>query len=241
MTAPYQQAADDVIRALGTDATKGLTESDARSRLDKHGRNELAAEAPVAAWRKFLGQFQDVLVILLLVAAAISAALWVYERDAALPYEAMAIFAVVLLNAIMGYIQETRAESAVAALRQMAAARAHVIRDGQRKDMPSAEVVPGDIIVVEEGDTIPADGRLIQSTALQVAEAALTGESVPVSKEVGAITGDAALGDRHNMIFSGTAATYGRGRAVVVATGMQTEMGRIAGLLRTAAPETTPG
>jgi Ca2+-transporting ATPase len=239
-TPPYQQTVEDVLTALATDASRGLTDSEARSRLDKHGRNELAAEAPTPAWKKFLAQFRDVLVILLLIAAAISAALWIYERDAALPYEAIAIFAVVLLNAVMGYIQEARAESAVAALRQMAAARAHVMRDGQQREISSAEIVPGDIVLVEEGATIPADARVIHSTALQIAEAALTGESVPVSKDVAPISGDAALGDRHNMIFSGTAATYGRGRAVVVATGMNTEMGRIAGLLRTALPETTP-
>ena len=237
---PYQQTAENVLAALGTDASRGLTEHDARARLDKHGKNELAGDAPVSAWKKFFAQFQDVLVILLLVAAAISGALWIYERDSALPYEGIAIFAVVLLNAVMGYIQESRAESAVAALRQMAAAHAHVIREGQQREIPSAEIVPGDILLIEEGDTIPADARVIQSTALQVAEAALTGESVPVSKDVTAISGDAALGDRHNMTFSGTAATYGRARAVVVATGMQTEMGRIAGMLKSAAPETTP-
>jgi Ca2+-transporting ATPase len=237
---PYQQTFEEVLAALGTDASRGLTDSEARSRLEKHGRNELAAEAPIPAWKKFMAQFRDVLVVLLLIAAAISAALWIYERDAALPYEAIAIFAVVLLNAVMGYVQETRAESAVAALRQMAAAHAHVIRDGEQNEITSAEIVPGDILLIEEGATIPADARVIHSTALQVAEAALTGESVPVSKDVAAISGDAALGDRHNTIFSGTAATYGRGRAVVVATGMRTEMGRIAGLLQSAVPETTP-
>ena len=152
---PYQQTIEQVLAALGSDASGGLTEDDARSRLDKHGRNELAAEAPVPAWKKLLAQFQDVLVILLLIAAAISAALWIYERDSALPYEAIAIFAVVLLNAVMGYIQESRAESAVAALRQMAAAHAHVIRGGQQRDIPSAEIAPGDIVLIEEGDTIP--------------------------------------------------------------------------------------
>ena len=192
------------------------------------------------SWRKFLAQFQDVLVILLLVATAISAGLWLYERESALPYEAMAIFAVVLLNAVMGYIQESRAEEAVAALRQMSAAHANVIRDGARQSIPATEVVPGDIILIEEGDTVPADARLIQSTALQTAEAALTGESLPVSKDTLPITEEVGLGDRHNMIFSGTAATYGRGRAVVVATGMQTQMGRIAGMLKEAPTETTP-
>ena len=192
------------------------------------------------AWRKFLAQFQDVLVILLLIATLISAGLWLYERESALPYEAMAIFAVVLLNAIMGYIQQSRAEEAVAALRQMSAAHANVIRDGERQSIPATEVVPGDIILIEEGDTVPADARLIQSTALQTAEAALTGESLPVSKDTLPITEEVGLGDRHNMIFSGTAATYGRGKAVVVATGMQTQMGRIAGMLKEAPTETTP-
>ena len=122
----------------------------------------------------------------------------------------------------------------------MSAAHANVIRDGERQSIPAAELVPGDIILIEEGDTIPADARLIQSTALQTAEAALTGESLPVSKDIAPITEEAGLGDRHNMIFSGTAATYGRGRAVVTATGMQTEMGRIAGMLKEAPDETTP-
>ena len=238
--AAYQQPVDEVLAALDTDARRGLSAGEARARLDSYGKNELTAEKPVPAWRKFLAQFQDVLVILLLIATAISAGLWLYERESALPYEAMAIFAVVLLNAIMGYIQESRAEEAVAALRQMSAAHANVIRDGARQSIPATEVVPGDIILIEEGDTIPADARLIQSTALQTAEAALTGESLPVSKDTLPIAEEVGLGDRHNMIFSGTAATYGRGQAVVVATGMQTQMGRIAGMLKEAPTETTP-
>ena len=237
---PYQQPVDAVIAALGTDARRGLSETEAQARLERHGRNELTTEEPVPAWRKFLAQFKDVLVILLLVATAISAALWLIERESALPYEAIAIFAVVLLNAIMGYIQESRAESAVAALRQMAAAQATVLRDGEQRSVPAAEIVPGDLILIEEGDTIPADARLIHSTALQTAEAALTGESLPVSKDIAPVAGEAGLGDRNNMIFSGTAATYGRGKAVVTATGMQTEMGRIAGMLKEARAETTP-
>jgi P-type Ca2+ transporter type 2C len=152
----------------------------------------------------------------------------------------MAIFAVVLLNAVMGYIQGSRAESAVAALRQMSAAHANVIRGGERQNITATEVVPGDIILIEEGDTIPADARLIHSTALQTAEAALTGESMPVSKDTLPIKEEAGLGDRDNMIFSGTAATYGRGKAVVVATGMQTQMGLIAGMLKEAPTEITP-
>ncbi|MEX2220178.1 MAG: cation-translocating P-type ATPase [Candidatus Rokuibacteriota bacterium] len=239
-TDPYRQSAAETLALLGTDARLGLGEAEARARLERHGRNELAAEKPVPAWRKFLRQFQDALVILLLVAAAVSAGLWLYERDSALPYEAIAILAVVLLNAGMGYIQQARAEQAVAALRQMSAALAHVVRGGERQSIAAAEVVPGDLILIEEGDRVPADARLIQSTALQTAEAALTGESLPVSKQIDPIVEEAGVGDRHNMIWSGTAATYGRGKAVVTATGMQTQMGRIAGMLKDAPTETTP-
>jgi len=131
MTA-YQKPVDEVLTTLDTNAQSGLSEGESRARLDKYGKNELTAEKPVPAWKKFLAQFQDVLIILLLVATLISAGLWLFERESALPYEAMAIFAVVLLNAIMGYIQQSRAEEAVAALRQMSAAHANVIRDGER-------------------------------------------------------------------------------------------------------------
>jgi P-type Ca2+ transporter type 2C len=239
-TAAYQQSIEEVLAALDTDAERGLSEEEARARLERYGRNELMAEAPVPWWRKFLAQFQDVLVVLLIIATLVSAGLWLYERESVLPYEAIAIFAVVLLNAVMGYIQESRAESAVVALRQMSAAHANVIRDGARQNVSATEVVPGDIILIEEGDTVPAEARLIQSIALQTAEAALTGESLPVSKDTLTITDEAGLGDRHNMIFSGTAAVYGRGRAVVMATGMGTEMGRIAGMLKETTNETTP-
>ena len=236
----YRSRADDVVAALASDARRGLTDEDARARLERFGRNELAAEKPVPSWRRFLAQFQDVLVILLLVATAISAGLWAFERDAPLPYEAIAILAVVLLNATMGYVQETRAEAAVAALRAMSAADATVIRSGEPRTVGATEIVPGDIIVVEEGDTIPADARVVESAALQTAEAALTGESLPVSKNTAPIAEDVPLGDRGNMIFSGTAATYGHGRAIVTATGMHTEMGRIAGLMKQTPDEATP-
>jgi P-type Ca2+ transporter type 2C len=236
----YRLDAGDLVARLATNAQSGLSDEEARVRLGQYGANELAAEPPVPAWRRFLSQFQDVLVILLLVATAISAALWAVERDAALPYEAIAIFAVVLLNAAMGYVQESRAEAAVAALRAMSAAHASVIRGGERRSIPAAQVVPGDLISIEEGDTIAADGRLVESVALQTAEAALTGESQPITKDIAAIAEEVALGDRDNMVFSGTAATYGHGKAVVTATGMRTEMGRIAGLLEATPDEATP-
>jgi P-type Ca2+ transporter type 2C len=237
---PYRLTADETLAALGSDAKVGLTNDEARARLERYGKNELAAEKPVPAWKKFLAQFKNPLVILLLAATAISTTLWLLEGDTALPYEAIAILAVVMLNALLGYIQEARAQHAVAALRRMSAARASVIRGGVRRSIEASDVVPGDILLIEEGDTISADARLIQSTALQSLEAALTGESLPVAKQVDPVAQDAVLGDRLDMIFSGTAATYGRGKAVVTATGMQSEMGRIAGMLKKGPQETTP-
>ena len=226
--------------ALGTDARRGLSEEEARLRLERYGRNELASEKPPPEWRRVLAQFKDPLVLLLLVAAAISAALWLVERDAALPYEAIAILAVVLLNALMSYVQQARSEQALRALRKMTAAQAHVVRAGVQHAVPAAELVPGDVIVVTEGDTVPADARLAESTALQTGEAALTGESLPVMKDVERIAEKVGIGDRHNMLFTGTAVSYGHGKAVVTVTGMQTEMGRIAGMLKGTPPETTP-
>ncbi|PSH02737.1 MAG: haloacid dehalogenase [Acidobacteria bacterium] len=239
-SAEYQWPFSDVVEHFKSDARLGLSDTEAQQRLVLYGRNELASVKPTPAWRKFLAQFQDVLVVLLLIATAVSALLWVFQHESEWPYEAVTIFAIVLLNAVMGYIQGERAESAVAALRQMAAAQARVLRDGIQREIPAAEVVPGDIVLVEEGDTIPADARLINSTALQTTEAALTGESLPASKDVAAIPEEVSIGDRDNMIFSGTSVSYGHGRGVVVATGMNTEMGRIAGMLKEVPDETTP-
>lgn len=237
---PHRLSADEVLNVTGTSARYGLSREEAERRLARYGRNELQGDAPRPSWLKFLDQFVNVLVVLLIVAAGISAGLWFYERPSTLPYEAIAIIVIVLLNAVLGYLQEARAEKAVAALRQMSAARANVIREGVRQSIPAAELVPGDIILIEEGSTIPADARLVHSTALQVQEAALTGESLPVSKDTVPVTTEVELGDWHNMVFSGTAATYGHGCAVVTATGMHTQMGRIAGMLEKAPDEATP-
>jgi Ca2+-transporting ATPase len=242
-TLPYRQSVEEVASALGTDPEHGLSEAEAAARLQRFGRNELASTPPVSAWKRFLAQFKDLLVILLLIATAISVAFWVIERESLLPYEAIAIFAVVLLNATLGFIQEARAEAAVAALEAISADEALALRGGERRRLPAAELVPGDSILLEEGDTVPADARVVESVALQTAEAALTGESLPVDKRALAITGsddEVALGDRDNMVWSGTAVTYGHGRALVTATGMTTEMGRIAGLLGETRDEATP-
>ncbi|HLS85781.1 MAG TPA: cation-translocating P-type ATPase [Burkholderiales bacterium] len=240
MSEPYRQTADEVLGALGTDRERGLGEDEARRRLAQYGRNELAAARRVPGWRKFLAQFQDPLVVLLLAATAISAGLWLAERDAALPYEAIAIAAVVLLNAALGYFQQARAERALAALKDMTAAGANVVREGRRRRVAAAELVPGDLLVLEEGDAVAADARLVRTAALQAAEAALTGESLPESKQTAPLDEETVLGDRSNMVFGGTAITHGHGLAVVVATGMQTQMGRIARLLGEAPAETTP-
>jgi P-type Ca2+ transporter type 2C len=236
----HSEPVERVVALLGTDVRSGLTTSAARARLERDGRNELAAVEPTPRWRKFIAQFANGLVVLLLVATGISAALWLHERDAPLPYEAIVIFSVVLLNAILGYAQEARAQQAVAALRRMSAARARVVRDGGRTTVAAAELVAGDVLVVEEGDTIAADARVVASSALKVAEASLTGESLPVAKDALPVAADVTLGDRTSLLFAGTSATSGRGLAVVVATGMRTQMGLIAGALEAAPDQPTP-
>jgi len=236
----HRLSPDEVLARLGTDARGGLSAAEARRRLSEHGPNQLAAAKARPAWMKFLAQFRDILVLLLIAAGVVSLALWRHEGETPLPYEALAIFGIVLLNAVMGFAQEARAEQALAALDRMSASRTTVVREGLRQTIAATELAPGDIIVIDEGDTIPADARLISVAALQVAEAALTGESLPVSKDVDTIAHEAALADRYNMVFSGTAVSYGHGLAVVTATGMHTQIGRIAHLLENAPAEPTP-
>lgn len=238
--APHSLTADDVLSALNSDSECGLTSEEASQRLRRFGPNRLKAAPQVPAWRKFLAQFTDILVLLLIAAALVSALLWLLDRDTALPYEAIAIAAIVILNAVMGYVQRARAEKAVQALRQMTAPQASVIRDGERQEIPALGLVPGDIIYIEEGDTIPADARIIETASLQTSEATLTGESLPVSKQTAPVAAESPLGDRSSMAFGGTAVSYGHGLAVVTATAMATEMGRIAGMLDSAPEESTP-
>jgi len=228
------------VATADIDAVHGLSDAEARARLLSDGPNELPTAPPPARWRRFVAEFRSVLVILLLAAAAISAVLWLVERDTLLPYDALAILAIVLLNATLGYAQEMRAESAVAALRAMSAPEATVVRDGAPRRVAARELVVGDLLLVEAGDTIPADARIVDAAALQVTEAALTGESVPVSKVVAPVAEDAPIAERTGMLFSGTTAVYGHGRGVVTATGAGTELGRIAGLLAAVPTERTP-
>jgi potassium/sodium efflux P-type ATPase len=229
-----------VVAALASDAGRGLSDAEVARRRQQHGPNELQEEPPVPKWRKFLAQFQNVLVILLLIATVISLAVWWLEGAHGVPFEATAILAIVLLNAVLGYIQEQRAEAAVAALRAMTTASATVLRDGRQQSIPSRDLVRGDIVVLEEGDAISADARVLESISLHVAEASLTGESHPVSKHPAAIEQEVGLGDRENMVFSGTAVAMGRGKAVVTATGMDSQIGRIAGMIQAAPEQATP-
>ena len=241
-TTPHSEPADVVVAAFGSDITHGLSWAEAQHRLDAYGPNQLKSAPETPWWRRLLEQFENFLVIILLVATVISMAEWLLQdpRETALPYEAIVILAIVVLNALLGYVQESRAEKSVRALMALAAPEATVVRDGERQRVAAHEVVPGDILLVEAGDKIPADARVIESANLQTDEAPLTGESVPVAKKTQPVEADVGLGDRRNMLFSSTVATYGRGRAVVVATGMATEVGRIAGLLESAEKEPTP-
>jgi Ca2+-transporting ATPase len=226
--------ADEAARRLGTSAGAGLAADEATRRLAEHGPNELEAAARVVPWRLLLDQFRNVLILILLVAVGLSIALGHAT-------EAIVIAVIVLFAAVLGFAQEYRAERAIDALRRMAAPTATVIRGGREEDVPASELVPGDVLVFGAGDRVSADGRVLEAVNLKVDEAALTGESVPVDKHAGALDGRGLpVGDRHNMVYAGTAVTYGRGRALVVGTGMRTEFGGIARMLETIERAKTP-
>jgi Ca2+-transporting ATPase len=225
---------EKAIAALDTNAEEGLDKAEVARRTRAYGLNELKEAPPKTIWAKLWAQFNDFVIWLLIGASLISAALgeWV---------EAGAIMAIVILNAILGIVQEQRAEEELAALKKLAAPVADVIRGGLRESIPARELVPGDIVVLEAGNFIPADLRLLQTYNLRVEEAALTGESVPVQKDSEiTLAEDSSLGDRKNSAFMGTLVSYGRGRALVVETGMNTQIGRIAEMLSAVEDEETP-
>ncbi|GAB4520996.1 MAG: cation-translocating P-type ATPase [Anaerolineales bacterium] len=226
-------SAETVLERLDV-TSQGLSSAEARKRLEIYGQNALREAPPTTFWQMLWAQFNNFVVILLIVAALISALLGDY-------IESIAILAIVVLNAVLGVVQERNAEEALAALKKMAAPEAHLIRDGRRVVLPSAQVVPGDVVLLEAGNFVPADIRLLETANLRIEEAALTGESVPVEKSAQAILpADAALGDRINMAYMGTLVSYGRGQGVVVATGMQTQIGQIAEMLQSVEEEPTP-
>src|SRR5688500_6746886 len=231
---PHGKPVDEVVAQFETDVEKGLTQAQARERLQKHGPNELT-EKPRPGFLSLLwDQFNNYLVIILIVAALLALALGEYV-------DAIAIMCIVVLNAVIGVVQESKAEQALAALKKLAAPNAQVVRDGHQITVPSRELVPGDIVLLEAGNYVPADLRLASAVNLKIEEAALTGESVPVEKDASQVVKeDVALGDRKNSAFLSTLITYGCGKGIVIGTGMRTQIGLIAEMIQSYEEEDTP-
>ena len=244
MEKEYLASAEDVLEAQSSNAETGLTGAVAQQRLSEFGPNKLDEEEKTPLWKRFFEQMADPMVIMLIAAAAISAITGTIQGDPEWA-DVIIILTVVVINSVLGVVQEAKSEQALAALQEMSAAQSKVIRDGKLEHLPSADLVPGDIVLLEAGDSVPADCRIIESASMKIEEAALTGESVPVEKHTEPIvlaegTDDVPLGDRKNMCYMGSTVVYGRGTAVVAATGMKTEMGKIADALTTAKKELTP-
>jgi P-type Ca2+ transporter type 2C len=230
----------DVARVLDTDAERGLSSTEAARRLHRDGSNEIASAPKVAVWRKAISQFNDPLIYLLAGAAGISLAAWVLDGAPGVPVDALVITVIVVLNAVIGYVQEAKAGDAVAALQDLTEVASTVVRDGMSLSIPSSQLVRGDVLLLGEGDSVGADARLVQSGALRVSEASLTGESAAVEKNPVTLETAQPLADRTNMVFKVTAVTQGAGRAIVTDTGMDTAMGDIARMLQATVQPPTP-
>ena len=236
---PYQMTEAELLSQLGSHAESGLTDQAYQLKHQEFGPNKLAEGKKKTKLQQFLHQFKDVMILILLLAAGISFGIALMEKEGY--FEPLLILFIVVLNAIIGLVQEGKAERALDALKKMSAPKARVIRDGEEKIIEAADLVPGDLIFLEAGDFVPADARILQSSSLKIEESALTGESEPEEKRVGTLEkGNIPLGDRTNMVYSGCSVTYGTGKAVVTATGMNTEIGRIAELLAGSADTRTP-
>ena len=237
---PYFEEVDQVLAKLEVEATQGLSAEEAERRLAEHGENKLTEKKKETLLQKFLNQFKDVMIIILIVAAAISFAISLYNREEGFA-EPILILLIVILNAALGVAQESKAEKALEALKKLSAPHARVVRGGKEDIIDAAFLVPGDIIHIEAGDFIPADARLLEAASLKCEESALTGESVPSEKQASLkVEQNAPLGDRRNMVYSGCSVAYGRARAVVTSTGMNTEMGKIANMLDSEQEGQTP-
>jgi len=211
----------EALEALESDASRGLSDGEVARRLAAYGPNELRKEERVSPWTIFLGQFKNILIIILLIATVLSAAVGEI-------FDAALIFVIVLFCAVLGFFQEYRAEKALEALKKMLSPSVRLIRNGREQDVPSKDIVPGDILLLEAGFKVPADGRLIENASLKCDEASLTGESLPVAKDIRRLATGVRVADRTNMIFTGTIGTYGRGKVAVTSTGSGTEFGKIA-------------
>lgn len=237
----YKEPIADVVKELSTDVEKGLTSDEVENRISRYGLNKLNEKKSKTNFQRFLDQFKDVMILILIIAAVISFGIACVEGEPVEFFEPVLILLIVVLNAIMGMMQESKAEKALDALKDMSAPHARVLRNAEEKVIDASELVPGDIIHLEAGDFIPADARLLQSVSLKCEESALTGESVPSEKDAEVdVEGDAAIGDRNNMVFSGCSVTYGTAEAIVTATGMSTEMGKVADLLEGESNSQTP-
>ena len=229
---PHNTPQEDLLKELRTSLEAGLSSQEAQQRLGQYGENKLAEKKKKTNLQRFLEQFKDAMIIILLLAAAVSFVVACFGHDPMEFFEPLLILLIVVLNAVLGMVQEAKAEKALDALKSMSAPHARVLRDGKEQVIDAAQLVPGDVIRLEAGDFIPADARLLKSVSLKSEESALTGESVPSEKDAAALVKEKApLGDRSNMVFSGCSVTYGTATAVVTGTGMNTEMGKIAGLL----------
>ena len=229
---PHNTPQEDLLKELRTSLEAGLSSQEAQQRLGQYGENKLAEKKKKTNLQRFLEQFKDAMIIILLLAAAVSFVVACFGHDPMEFFEPLLILLIVVLNAVLGMVQEAKAEKALDALKSMSAPHARVLRDGKEQVIDAAQLVPGDVIRLEAGDFIPADARLLKSVSLKSEESALTGESVPSEKDAAALVEEKApLGDRSNMVFSGCSVTYGTATAVVTGTGMNTEMGKIAGLL----------
>jgi len=233
----HAEEVDAVIEGLQTDRN-GLSEEEAKRRLEQYGPNELQEKTKITPLQIFLDQFKSILVVILVVSAIVSA--YVAWEDGAPYTETYVILFIVVMNAILGFVQEYRAEQAVEALKKMVSPHVLVLRSGKENSIDSSDLVPGDVILLEAGSRVPADSRLIEAANLQVDEAALTGESTPATKKINVLSEEAGVGDRKNMVFMGTVITNGRAVATVTSTGMESEFGKIAGMVQSIVIEDPP-
>ncbi|MHA1684203.1 MAG: cation-translocating P-type ATPase [Promethearchaeota archaeon] len=233
----YKKSVDETLSLLDT-TVEGLTTEEAEARLAIHGINEIKGKPPIPKWKKFAEQFNDFLIWILIGSAIFAAFAAVIKHEP--PTDTIVIVVILVINGILGYLQEEKADKAIEALKKMTAQTANVIRDGTIKEIPASELVPGDIILLETGDQVPADGRVLESNELKADEASLTGESLAVKKTTESIPEDVTVGDMKNLVFSSTAITYGRGKAVITKTGMKTEIGKIAQIISETEDEMTP-
>ncbi len=230
--AVYNLSLKEVLSTYKT-SIKGISSAEAKKRIEHYGSNELKEKKKISPFRLFMSQFKNFIIYILLFAVGISAVSGEYV-------DAIVILLILLFNALFGFIQEYKAEKAIEALKKLSGLKAKVLRDNDIAVIETKEIVPGDILLLEDGSKIPADGRILEGMGFQVSEASLTGESVPVSKHEHAINGEASLADRKNMVFSGTIVTRGQAKVIVTGTGMFTEIGKIAGMLTEVTDDMTP-